>query len=374
MPPAGNTPFESRAFVRIGCALLFILAAWTSFSGFYAKWHFREAGVTNWTDASAIDAMLDGAADRPFVYRRMLPDMANGIARLVPATAQDRLYHWAFAPSAFSHWPPMNAIARSPLAADQKWFFRYLVFYCLTLLCACAATYALFLACRAIDLPFAVCVFAPVILILLAPFFMIYAYDYAELVFLALAVWVALRHSPFWLLPLAALGTWNKESFLFFIPTLYPFLRARLSRRASVAAVVALCVICGLVYLDARARFAGNNGVTAVHQVRPHFRQALDPEALFTATEETYGVRLPRVSTLLPTCLLLWVFLRIWKQLPPTVRQHGLIAAAINTPLYFAFCTPGEYRNFSFLAVLFVFAIALNLRDALRISKPPEPA
>ena len=98
--------------------------------------------------------------------------------------------------------------------------------------------------------------------------------------FLASATWIALRFDWWWLLPVAALGAWNKESFLFFMPTLYPFLRQRASSRLLATVTVAtLTVVCGLVYLHMRTRFAHNPGSTAIMQWKDHFLTLFNPFA-----------------------------------------------------------------------------------------------
>ncbi len=66
----------SRLYNWICCAVLFVVSAAASFNGFYGKYHFREYGLDAYP-VTEVNKMLDGTADRPFVYRQMLPQIAR---------------------------------------------------------------------------------------------------------------------------------------------------------------------------------------------------------------------------------------------------------------------------------------------------------
>jgi hypothetical protein len=59
---------------------------------------------------------------------------------------------------------------------------------------------------------------------------------------------------------------------------------------------------------------------------------------------------------------------RGWSHLPQVVHRHAQIAAAINFPLYFLFCWPGEMRNLSMLYLVFLLALAANLNEWMNSS------
>ena len=67
--------------------ITFIIAA-ASFGGFFLKWEFRDG-----TDHSAIE-MLDGTAKRPFVYRQLLPAMANLVEQVTPERINQGFQNW----------------------------------------------------------------------------------------------------------------------------------------------------------------------------------------------------------------------------------------------------------------------------------------
>ena len=365
---------SSKWYFRICCGLLFFVATAASFAGFFQRWPFFVPG----TDIGSIDSeyeisMLTGTAERPYVYRRLFPDIVNYAAKATPQSIQDYLYRRIYPPDSSKEPVKFGVLAELPVSSRQQWFYRYVLLYLLTFLSALIAAITMYLVCEALALPTPVSVLAPVLVILLVPYVYVFSYDYSELAFVAAAAWIALRFDWWWLLPVAALGAWNKESFLFFMPTLYPFLRQRASSRLmATVAVATLTVVCGLVYLHMRVRFAHNPGSTVILQWKDHILTLFSPFALFTSTDEVYGIRMVRVSTLFPTILLIWSFVRVWNRLPHFIRQHGLLAAVINVPLYLLFCTPGEYRDLSLLSILFLLIVAWNLKEWIGRSALPD--
>jgi hypothetical protein len=354
------TALTYTLYYRVCLFVLFFIAASASFSGYYQKWHFAEADMPGDDNWAGIVQMLDGTAHRPSIYRQLLPATANYLDRIVPQSTKASLANW----QASDDNPLLYAISQSPTANDPQYSFRYLVIYAETFLFALLAVYAMYLVCLALDIPYPAAVFAPVILILLLPYIMTqggFFYDYPELAFFALAVFASLRLRWWWLIPIAALGTWNKETFLLFLPTLYPFLRRNSSQLTVSLRTLALAAVSLAVLLPIRLHFAHNLGGGSGSWSQAQLSFFLHPRNLLLATEETYGIRIVAACTLLPIALIAWTAIRNWKHLPPTVQQHARIAAAINIPLYLFFCNPGELRNFSMLYVTFLLLIAVNL-------------
>ena len=197
-------------------------------------------------------------------------------------------------------------------------------------------------------------------------------YDYPELAFFALAAWAALKFDWWTIIPLAALGAWNKETFLLFIPALYPFIRQRSSRLGAWFGIAVLSLVSIAVYLPIHSQFAHNPGGALEMHWRDQLNYFLDLRNLLFGLEKTYGVYTLRALSLGPMALLTWTVLRGWRRLPLLARQHAQIAAAINIPLYFVFCWPGELRNLSMLYVTFLLLLAVNLKDWVRSSAPVD--
>ena len=328
---------SSKLYYRVCLFLLFFVTASATFNGFYAKYHFYD--WSTWTIAPLrLDAMLDGTGFRPFIYRQMLPTAANWIDGATPEAVKT----WLFNAQLRDRRLP-DEMFDSPIARDRVYFFRYLVVYFATFLFALLAVYAMHMVCRALDLNPIAAVFAPVVFILLLPYFQSkggFFYDYPELALMALAVWAALKFDWFWILPIAALGTWNKESFLLFIPALYPILRQRTSRNSALMGTGVLCLVSAAVYVPINFRFARNPGGIVGFGLTQQIHFLLHPSLWIFGDpplDKTYGLLLLPAYTLLPMALLIWTAWRGWRYLPPVMRRHGKIAAAINLPLYLLF-------------------------------------
>ena len=336
--------------------VLLVVASASSFSAFYQKWHFREQGARGTDLVAEFDRMIEGTANRPYIYRQLLPDLANGLARALPVDAITRRV-------------PQRAKDRISVAfnlSSKKYPAQYLIFYIATYLFALFASVALYRLCIAADLAEPVAVFAAVVFMLLFPLFGVkggYFFDYPELFFMAVAVWMALKLDWWWIIPVAALGTWNKESFLLFMFTLYPVFRRRHSRVSSLIGVGVLVAVCAAVYLPIRLHFAHNPGGTVEFHLKDQIGFFLHPFQLDTWIDRTYDLMFPALSAPIPMLLLIWTVWRGWRFLPYWLRRHALIAALINIPLFLLFCQPGEFRDLSMLYVSFLFIVAFNLQE-----------
>lgn len=365
-PDPAPHPLKAKAnfYSHICRFVLFFIAASVSFSGYYQKWHFAEADMPGDDSYASIEAMLDGTAHRPSVYRNLLPATANWLDRKAPQALKTSLTNR----QASSDDPLLSTLSASPSANNPRYSFRYLLMYVGTFLFALLAVYAMYLVCCALGVPSPAASFAPIILILLMPYFQVgggFFYDYPELTFFALAVGAALRLRWWWLLPIAALGTWNKETFVLFLLTLYPLLRRNASAIVTAQRMAALYVVSFAVLIPIRLHFAHNLGDDPGPpwwHGQLHF--LLSTRNMFFATDETYGMRVLAAYTLLPIALLVGTAVRGWRHLPPAIQQHARIAAVINLPLYLVFCNPGEMRNLSMLFVTLMLLLAANLQPS----------
>ena len=354
---------STRLFHGVCLAVLMIVVAAASFSAFYEKWHFREAGIRGFDPIAEFSKMIDGTAYRPYIYRQLLPDIANSlthvlpvdaIARRVPARAKDRI-----------------SIAFN--LASKTYPAQYLILYIATYLSALLAAFALYRVCTAAGLREPVGVFATVVFMLLFPLIGIkggYFFDYPELLFMAVAVWMALKFDWWWIIPIAALGTWNKESFLLFMFTLYPLFRLRRSRLNSLVGVCILVAVCAAVYLPIRQHFAHNPGGTVEWHLKDQIDFYMHPFRIDTWIDRTYDLMFPALSAPIPSLLLVWVVWRGWCLLPRWLKRHSQIAAVINIPLYLLFCQPGEFRDLSLLFIPFLLILAFNLQEWMDSFRP----
>ena len=362
----------SPTYYAVCRLLLFFVAASASFNGYYDKWHFREPGVHGHSLAASFDRIVDGTADRPFIFRQLIPTLSNEIDQRVPSGIKDRVFNARTGEKRL-----LDAMFDSPMAKDSVYFFRYLVFYALTFLFAQLAIWCMYLVCREAGLGPLVSVLAPIAVTLLIPYIMSQGgsyYDFPEFAFLALAISISFRHKWWWIIPVAALGTWNKESFLLAMPTLYPFFRRHQTRNAALLGTGVLFLVCAAVYYPIRLHYAHNGGGPMEFHLYDQVVFFLHPQRLVFDLDRTYGAVTPSAFTVLPLALLVWTAVRGWSELPAPVKMHAKIAAAINIPLFLAFCHPGELRNLSLLFVVFLLMVACNLAGWIRQSEPtPSP-
>jgi len=341
--------------------VLFVASSGASFHGFYSKWHFLEPGTAWYLPKDTFTAMVDGTADRPYVYRRLLPAVANWMDGHVSERAKDVL----FAIKGPFGKPILTFFFDSPLALNRTYFLRYTIIYVMVSISAFISVWAMYLALRVVGQSSVTSALAAVTMILLMPYFLTgggYFYDYPELAFLALAFLMSFRFAWWWMLPLVVLATWNKESFLLFIPTLYPILRVRSSRLSALIGTTVLCLTCVAVYLVIRVHFRGNPGSPM------EFHLLKQIESMFSLSnwfeyDVTYGLLAIRGINLVSAGFVIGACRYGWGKLPDAVKRHARLAAAINIPFYLLFGYPQEIRTLSLLYPTLLVLIAVNLTD-----------
>ncbi len=319
-----------------------LLVAGAAFCGMYAKHGFGDG-----TADMSLTAALDGTAQRPYVYRQLLPMLANLGDGVLPAKVKSRfLEHLAL--DARAHNVLRATFARATSTGDPAHALRYYIVYSLAFCSLLAAMLMLRLVCLDLSGDEAAATLAPLALAIVVP--ASYYYDFPELLFMTLAVWLACRAKLVWLVPLAAIATLNKESFPVFAVTLYPFLRLRASRRAAVAAIAA-CVVAGaLINAAIKYRYAGNAGSPALFNLWVNLHFYADPRNYFLS-DWVYGIPLPRPTHIVVLVMIALLVRAGWRTLPTCARQHALLAAALNVPLFLALGFIDEVRALSMLDV-----------------------
>ena len=77
--------FKRRADTLLMLFVLIILSA-ASFEGFFVKWNFNDDD-----QRYSIQRLLDESADRPFVYRQLVPSIATGLCQALPDQYREKL-------------------------------------------------------------------------------------------------------------------------------------------------------------------------------------------------------------------------------------------------------------------------------------------
>ena len=341
--------------------VLFLASSGASFQGFYSKWHFREFGTTEFLPRVSFTAMVDGTADRPYVYRQLLPFLANWIDAHVSEQNKDRMFSIQ---GPFGK-PILTYFFDSPMAVNRAYFLRYTIIYLLVAISAFISVWSMYLVARSTGQPPGIACFAAVTMMLLMPFLLTgggYFYDYPELAFLFIAFWMSFHFDWWWMIPVVALAAWNKESFLLFLPTLYPVLRLRATRKRALIGIAVLSLICATVYLCIRATFRHNPGGSVEFHLVEQIESIITPSRWFEY-EVTYGLLAFRGINLISAGFVFGTFWFGWKKLPDFARQHTKLAAMINVPFFLLFGYPGEIRTLSLIYVGFLMLIAVNLSD-----------
>ncbi len=363
------------------CTFFWIVAA-ASHAGFMDKWALQDIarGVIGpqglYLRRFGIESVLDRTAIKPWVYRQLLPLTANAVQRLTPARIREPLVQW-IANKPFASLLPAATFARATSSAKPEFLFRYMVVYYLSFFSLFLALFVLRQILLDLVIGSAIATIAPATFLLALPYVMTlggYYYDNVELLFLSLAFLAALRGMPLSLLILIAPATLNKETFIFFLPALYPVLRCRLSKRTSLLTVGFGIAIAGCVNVALKFWLRNSPGDQAEVHIIGNLKDYLTPSTYFHPGV-TYGLVGPEQLFLGTLLVILLIVVRSWSACPHFVKQHLVLMLAINLPLVIVSGMVGELRNFSFLYVGFVILIALALSQGIaREEKQPLPA
>jgi len=356
-----NGPLTSRNYYRLCSLILFLLASAASFNEYYQRTHFNEAHLPGAWSHATFEGMVDGTAYRPYVYRQLLPDLANSIDHHAPNSLRNYLYRREMNATASY----LSALTTSTAAWNPTYFLRYAALYLLTYFSAFVAVCAMYWLCRSLALSAPAATFTAVVVILMVPYVMSgggYFYDFPELAFLSLAVLMAIRYPWWWMIPMVILATWNKESFLLFIPTLYPFLRQKSSTMRALTHTAALLAASAIVVEWLRLRFASNPGSTVVYWFPAQLERLFHLRAMLIGNREAYGIPMLMAYSIGPALLMAWSVWRAWKHIPKPFQRHAQIAALINVPMYLLFVQPGKLRDMSMLYPTLLVVLAVNIQ------------
>lgn len=362
MPTEPMLRVMSRRLLLL-CA--YVLMAAAAFCGMYAKHAFGDGDK-----GTSLTAIMDGTAERPYVYRRLLPGIADIGAKVIPQRIQQRfLDHLALDSPA--HNPLRNTFARSTSTDDPRYALRYYIVYTLSFIALVASMFMLRAICRALIHDPMAATLAPLAFALVVP--ASYYYDFPELFFMTVAVWFAMRGRLVWLVLLTAAATCNKESFPVFVVALYPFMRMQRSTRAALIATLA-CLAVGFAFNAlVKLHYTGNPGQPALFNLWLNLRFIFNPRS-YLLSEWTYGILLPKGFNVIILLMLVALVSWGWRSLPEVARRHALLAAAINVPLFVALGYTDEVRALSMLHVTATLLVCASLSGYLARAAKTLPA
>lgn len=360
--PVPGSVLNQRLATAFVITIIYAVVAAAAFHGYYTKWRMSDL-----VPAQSLVAMLDGTAERPFVYRQLLPQAATLVEQALPQSIRADIERRLNSAEGGLR-PPIGAEA-----TKQGYAVRYRIVYYATFLSLFLALFVLRSVCLSIGVSQPAATAAPAIFALMIPILQTrggYFYDLPEVLAFALAARLALGGHIVLLLLLAIPAAANKESFLFYCLTLPPLLMVRLSFRNAVATALAAAFVSGLTYLAIRLAYAENSGQNAILQL---FNNALfyaNPLNLFLF-DQTYGLPLFKGYGIVVFSWFAVLMAYGWRVVPACIQRHLMLAAVINVPLLLLFCAEGEVRNLSMLYVAIVALIAGALHRWLAAGANP---
>jgi hypothetical protein len=361
-PAIAWTPRSIQA--RFLVAVLYFLVAAASYNGYFTKWQMRDSD-----QAFSLAAVLDGTAQRPWVYRQLMPALANGVEHALPPDVRAAVLRVILKDDG-------STVTKidTPLARDARYTLRYHGVFYLTFLLFFVALFVLRTVCIQVTGDVLAGTLAPLCFAVLMPVLLTiggYYYDFVELLFMAAAVWATLNRRWMVLAILTVAATTNKEAFFFFAIGLYPLVRVHLDRRRAAILTAGLVTIALLTYLPLRAVYATNPGASAVYQLGRNLAFYANPLNLLKL-ESTYSIVMLKGYNPIVILALALVIKDGWRGLAPHWRQHFVWTAAINFPLLLLYCAPGEMRNLSLCYVGLIVILATAISRWISELAPPK--
>ncbi len=327
-----------------------------SYCGFFSIWAFRDGAAS-----MGFTAMIEETATRPFVHRQLLPQTVKYIASAIPeqskAKLENRLIKGAYIENRYAQ-------AHIP----QQYVIEYYLMYIFCFLALFASIWVLRSLLCTIVQDKTVGTLGAMLFALIFPFFEVlggYYYDIFEILFMFTAAHLA-YHKKWWgLLLLTPIAEANKESFLFFLITLFPLARMHFPVKKAAAITLSTIFLAGITYLYIRHLYAGNPGDMADWRIRDHMQTIFDLGSYFYTTS-IYGLPLGEGMFLPHMICVIWIVKKAWHHLTDAWKKHAKIAFAINGILYFMFVLPNEIRDLSLLYVSFMILTAFFIRDIMQ--------
>ena len=346
--------------------IVFTVSA-AAFEGFFVKWAFRDSDLT--PQRFSFEAMYDGTAHKPFVHRQLLISVSKGLVEILPqdtkATLTEKIKADNFLAKKFKE-----------VKIQDRFFLEYYIVYFLAFTCLFASVFVWRRICIDLtDSPIAGTL-APLAFTIIFPYLETYGgyfYDFSELLFFSLAILFALKGRYLALIFMTPLAAHNKESFFFFLLTMYPLLRRTQTMKNTIMILGVSILLAGLSFLPTLLKFAGNAGSiaetgnrfiinTVVVIIIAYFfgvyrlckkiytksplmsyaffavfvvimfilRGSEFPLILFNTFGHTYSVISGEKAFLLHLALIFWIVKSTWKFLDRSLKNHSLLALAIK--------------------------------------------
>lgn len=348
-----------RLHLRVLLLLVYAIAATGAVHVFMQKASFFEGFEDR---GYSFGRMLDRTAERPFVYRALVPVLVNRIDAAMPDSVKRR--YQPAARTLVAEYGRARTADFWTSALERK----YLITFVLMVAFATASLLALrYLTRTAFPGEPLLRDFAPLGFATVLPLSFMnggFLYDFPELFLLFLATALAWGRRYLLLLPVVVLAVLNKETGALLAVFLAVVVWHREDRRKAMKVGASMLAVAAVVLLALRLAYASLPGATMYNHIAENLEFWRQPSSWWAwMTVYTPLVPFPRGLNLLLSVPLAILLLHGLRERPPEIRVFLLVSALVTLPLFFLFCWRDETRNLS----LMYPAIYLNVCHALLV-------
>jgi len=367
---ANKKAIELSAAREIVFLLLYMAASAMTLNIFMQT---RSLGEGN--NAYGLAAMLEGTAKRPYVYRQLLPTLANGIANLIPEKDQEAFVEYHFdkyhlKQQYFEKAKYKNLTKQYSEYWTASYAIKFHSIYIINFLSLILLAYLLrFLAEEVIHNQIYLTSTAPIMFLLMLPLSFVRAnflYDFTELFFLSALLLSAIKGNYYLWILLLPLAVFNKESNIL-VPILYSpvIFYSGVAKRKSI--VLALAVVLSLItYFCLKEIFFSNPGEDVVWQLRENIDYWSNLRN-YLLWHDIYAplIPFPRGLNVFFTLTLLILISVSWRHMTKQIKGLLAVSFVVSIPLWLLFCARDEMRNLSFIFLPLFLAITIALSDVV---------
>jgi hypothetical protein len=343
---------------NIFAILIIWMAAAASFTGFINKWGLRDG-----YQKFGLEVMLDGTAYKPFVYRQLTLKLSIFVNDNLPKSIKDRVQQKKSFQEYIKYFKLENK------SNDYK--FKHFIIYSITFMFFILALLALYITLLEINGDYFSSLLTTIFFGLLIPYLETeggYFYDFPEIAFMFLAIRFCVQNNLLYLVCTVVLATLNKESFLLFIPTLYPLIASKNSPKKSIIISTILILVAMLINIAIKQSYAHNSGGVVEFHLIENLKNYIKI-GTYLEFETTYGALSPRGFNIINIFIFFILLRSTFAQIPKQFKQHIVLCSCISIPLFISFAATNEIRNLSFLYFGFCLLLSYNIRKLQANSK-----
>ncbi len=321
---------------------IYFAGAAAIFSGYYGKNVFVDKSMTG-----GIVPIVEGTALKPYVYRQFVIWLSGFMEKIIPEK---------YLMAVSSKFYPEHTFSKTGKEALEKiGRSRYMLIYYIVFCFLFASLFVL----RSINLKLSIsepaATMSPLVLGMMLPYFQTQGgafYDFPELFFMALAVFMSLSGKWLLLLIITIFATFNKEAFLFFVIGLYPLLRSVFNTNKAAFITTSCFFLALLVNVLVKLIYADNGGSAVEFHLFDFIVLPLYWH-IHVWFQDTYGVIGPKniLTVFVFIAMFMGIIWKVWPKLQVPIRQHFFFFFPINLLLHLLFAFPTEIRTFSMIFI-----------------------